>query len=87
MYIILSISYKTWHNTGNRHYDEEEISMKNYVLTVFSKEGEKLLDESFTAQNDEEAKELGQKRLDENDYSEHTHRCVAENARLVLFHR
>lgn len=61
--------------------------MKNYVLTVFSKKGEKLLDETIEAATDEEAKALGMKRLQEEGYEEHTHRCVAPNARLVLFHR
>jgi len=61
--------------------------MGDYVLTVFSKTGEKLLDESFAAQNDDEAKAIGTKRLEEENYSEYTHRCVAPNARLVLFHR
>ncbi|MBO1002908.1 YhzD family protein [Pseudogracilibacillus auburnensis] len=61
--------------------------MKNYVLTVFSKAGEKLLDESFTAKNDDEAKSIGEKRLEEENYSENTHRCVTDDARLILFHR
>lgn len=61
--------------------------MANYVLTAFAKSGEKLLDESFEAQTDEEAKAIGTKRLEEEGYEEHTHRCVAPNARLVLFHR
>lgn len=61
--------------------------MKNYVLTVFSKSGEKLLDESFTAENDEEAKSKGKARLEEEGYSETTHRLVTEDARLLLFHR
>lgn len=61
--------------------------MKNYVLTVFSKKGEKLLDETIEAATDEEAKALGMKRLQEEGYEKHTHRCVAPNARLVLFHR
>lgn len=61
--------------------------MADYMLTVFSETGEKLLDEAFAANNDDEAKGLGQKRLDEEGYAEHTHRCVAPNARLVLFHR
>jgi len=61
--------------------------MKNYVLTVFSKSGEKLLDEPFTAQNDEEAKVIGTKRLEEEKYDTYTHRCVTEDARLILFHR
>lgn len=61
--------------------------MSNYVLTVFAKNGETLLDETFTAQNDEEAKEIGTKMLAENNYEEHTSRCVSPDARLVLFHR
>lgn len=61
--------------------------MKNYILTVFSKQGEKLLDETIEAKNDDEAKTLGTKRLQEEGYEEHTHRCVAPNARLVMFHR
>lgn len=61
--------------------------MAEYALTVFSKSGENLLNETFTANNDEEAKSLGQKLLDEEGYAEHTHRCVAPDARLVLFHR
>ena len=35
--------------------------MSEYALTVFSKKGEKLLDETFSAGNDAEAKELGNK--------------------------
>lgn len=36
-----------------------------YKLTVFEPSGEKLLDESFTAEDDEKAKELGQNLLNE----------------------
>lgn len=61
--------------------------MADYVLTVFSKDGENLLDETFAASSDDEAKEIGLKKLDENGYTEHTHRCVSPDARLVLFHR
>ena len=61
--------------------------MAEYTLTVFSKAGKLLLDESFPAQNDDEAKNLGQSKLAEAGYEEHTHRCVAPDARLVLFHR
>ena len=61
--------------------------MRTYVLTVFAKDGEKLLDESLSAENDTEAKKVGQARLDEKGYSEHTHRCVSPEAKLVLFHR
>lgn len=61
--------------------------MKNYVLTVFTKSGEKLLDESFTAENDDEAKLKGRKRLEKEGYLEETHRLVTEDARLLLFER
>lgn len=61
--------------------------MNNYTLTVFSKAGEKLLDESFAAEDDDDAKKIGIKRLEEENYSEYTHRCVTEDARLILFHQ
>ncbi|MBU5465599.1 hypothetical protein KQI49_01995 [Virgibacillus sp. MSJ-26] len=61
--------------------------MKTYNLTVFDKLGEKLLDETFEAENNEKAKEVGTSRLNEEGYSEHTHRCVSPDAKLVLFHR
>ncbi|OZU87908.1 hypothetical protein CIL03_14495 [Virgibacillus indicus] len=61
--------------------------MKTYTLTVFDKSGEKLLDETFEATNNEEAKEIGQARLNDEGYSEHTHRCVTQDAKLILFHR
>ncbi|WP_152654908.1 YhzD family protein [Oceanobacillus sp. CFH 90083] len=61
--------------------------MGTYYLTVFSKTGEKLLDEHFEASNDSDAKEIGKEKLDKENYSEHTHRCVSPSAKLVLFHR
>ncbi|WP_047986135.1 YhzD family protein [Ornithinibacillus californiensis] len=61
--------------------------MRNYVLTVFEKSGKKLLDESFQAANDQEAKQLGEKKLEKEGYLEHTHRCVSPEAKLILFHR
>ncbi|MEC5423708.1 YhzD family protein [Virgibacillus sp. C22-A2] len=61
--------------------------MRSYVLTVFEQTGEKLLDETFTAASDDEAKEIGQKRLTDEGYGDHTHRCVTPEAKLILFHR
>lgn len=61
--------------------------MLEYTLTVFTKKGEKLLDENFQAENDADAKVLGTEILKEHDYEEHTHRCVSPTAKLVLFHR
>lgn len=59
--------------------------MKSYVLTVFEKSGKKLLDETFTASNDEEAKRVGTARLTEEGYNDHNYRCASSDARLVLF--
>ncbi|WP_285767657.1 YhzD family protein [Peribacillus sp. SI8-4] len=60
---------------------------KIYKLTVFEPSGEKLLDESFTAENDQQAKELGQKLLIEKNYQDQTHRCISPDGALLLFHR
>lgn len=61
--------------------------MKNYYLTVFNPDGEKLLDESFSAANDEEAKKIGEQKLEEKGYTEYAHRLVNPEAKLLLFHR
>ncbi|WP_042224529.1 YhzD family protein [Oceanobacillus manasiensis] len=61
--------------------------MRTYALTVFDQSGKKLLDESFTATSDDEAKTVGQARLDDTGYQEYTHRCVTPEAKLILFHR
>ncbi|WP_260284548.1 YhzD family protein [Peribacillus aracenensis] len=58
-----------------------------YKLTVFEPSGEKLLDEPFTAENDEQAKELGQNLLKEKNYQDRTHRCTSPSGTLLLFHR
>lgn len=61
--------------------------MKAYVLTVFAQDGSKLLEETFEATNDNDAKKIGQSKLEEQGYAEHTHRCVAPDGHMVLFHR
>ncbi|QAS51711.1 YhzD family protein [Halobacillus litoralis] len=61
--------------------------MKKYYLTVFEKDGTNVLDESFEAENDDEAKKIGSQTLEEKGYGEHTHRCAAPEGHLVLFHR
>lgn len=60
--------------------------MKEYVLTVFSPAGEKLLDEAFQAEHDEAGMQIATHMLHEEGYSEHAHRCVTADARLILFH-
>ncbi|NBJ69128.1 MULTISPECIES: YhzD family protein [Clostridia] len=61
--------------------------MRDYTLTVFDSSGEKLLDETFTAASDDEAKEMGTSKLDQAGYLDYTHRCVTPDAKLILFHR
>ncbi|MFD1017739.1 YhzD family protein [Thalassobacillus hwangdonensis] len=61
--------------------------MKVYTLTVFEKDGTKLMDENFEAQNDDDAKKIGQNMLEDKGYAEYTHRCVSQSGYMVLFHR
>ncbi|MGD7010217.1 YhzD family protein [Metabacillus sp. 84] len=61
--------------------------MGMYYLTVFEKNGEKLLDESYEAANDQEAKVLGTKKLEEKNYTKNTHRCVNAAGKMILFER
>jgi hypothetical protein len=58
-----------------------------YKLTVFEPTGEKLLDESFTAENDDQAKKQGEKLLKEKSYENKTYRCISPLGKLLLFHR
>jgi len=60
--------------------------MNSYYLTVFSPTGEKLLEENFEAASDDEAKVIGEKRLSEGNYTEHTMR-LTRSGKLILFHR
>lgn len=60
--------------------------MKTYKLTAFERDGEKLLDESFQAENDEAAKESGRKALEEKGLIEKAHRCTSPAGKLLLFH-
>ncbi len=63
------------------------VELAIYYLTVFEKNGEKLLDESFEAQSEKEAKEIGQKKLEEHHFTDKTHRCTSSSGKLVLFAR
>ncbi|WP_096201493.1 YhzD family protein [Bacillus sp. FJAT-45350] len=60
--------------------------MKDYFLTVFSSDGEKLLGENFQASTDDEAKQIAEKRLTEENLQEHTSRLTSAG-KLLLFHR
>jgi hypothetical protein len=60
--------------------------MKTYKLTAFEPNGEKILDESFQASSDDEAKTIGKKMLEEKSLLEKTHRCTSPRGKLLLFH-
>ena len=60
--------------------------MINYRFTAFEKTGETLFDEVWTFESDEEAKEHGQKQIEEKGLEEKTHRLVNPSGKLILFH-
>ncbi|EKN70241.1 hypothetical protein BABA_06131 [Neobacillus bataviensis LMG 21833] len=60
--------------------------MKFYKLTAFEANGEKLVDETFQAENDDAAKKQGEQLLAEKNLLEKTHRCTSPTGKLLLFH-
>jgi YhzD-like protein len=60
--------------------------MAVYKLTVFEPSGKKILDESFEAASDQEAKTAGENLLTEKGYTGHTYRCTSPKGKLILFH-
>ena len=60
--------------------------MPAFKLTAFDNNGLKLLDESFQAANDDEAKQYGERILKEKELLEKTHRCTSSTGKLLLFH-
>lgn len=60
--------------------------MRQYKLTVFEQNGEKILDETIEASDDEQAKKIGLKILTEQNFIHKTHRCVSPEGKLLLFH-
>ncbi|MBY6271257.1 MAG: hypothetical protein C6W57_12445 [Caldibacillus debilis] len=60
--------------------------MRQYALTAFEKNGEKLIDQLIEAKTDQEAKKIGQKLLEEKGLTEKTHRLVSPEGNLLLFH-
>jgi hypothetical protein len=60
--------------------------LKTYKLTAFEANGEKILDESFQADNDNKAKEVGEQLLSEKNLLAKTHRCTSPSGKLLLFH-
>lgn len=64
----------------------KEIRMKTYMVTAFSPNGERLLNEAFTAQENDDAKKKGAEILEAHDLLLKTHRCTSSVGELLLFH-
>ncbi|OEH92929.1 YhzD family protein [Bacillus solimangrovi] len=60
--------------------------MKTYYLTAFNKNGETLLNESFEASNDDNAKHTGEQKLTSQNLLDNSYRCVSPSGKLILFH-
>lgn len=60
--------------------------MRTYKLTAFEKTGKQILDETFTAETDEEARDKGQAILEEKELTKQTHRLASPAGKLILFH-
>lgn len=61
--------------------------MQTYYITAFSKKGEILLNTTIEATDDTEGKRLAHAMLKEQNLEHTTHRLVASDATLLLFHR
>lgn len=60
--------------------------MKTYKLTAFEQTGKLIVEETFTASTDEEARDKGRALLEEKDLLNQTHRVVSPAGKLLLFH-
>ncbi|MDG5473399.1 YhzD family protein [Jeotgalibacillus sp. ET6] len=60
--------------------------MDVYKLTAFDEKGNLLFEDSFQAEKDEEAKEIGKQKFEEEGLLERTHRLVSPRGKLLLFH-
>ncbi|MDN7247340.1 YhzD family protein [Planococcus sp. 1R117A] len=60
--------------------------MRTYKLTAYEQTGKLIIEETFTAENDEQAKDKGQAILEEKDLVNQTHRLASPAGKLLLFH-
>lgn len=65
---------------------KEGEDMKTYKLTAYEKDGTLFVDESFQAATDEEAKALGQQKVEDLQLEDRTHRLASPLGKLLLFH-
>ncbi|WP_298832203.1 YhzD family protein [uncultured Planococcus sp.] len=60
--------------------------MRTYKLTAFEQTGKQIMDETFTAETDEEARDKGKVILEEKGLTKQTHRLASPAGKLLLFH-
>ncbi|MFC5591757.1 YhzD family protein [Sporosarcina soli] len=60
--------------------------MRTYKLTAYEPTGELIVEETFTAETDNAAKEKGHALLVDKDLLERTHRLASPTGKLLLFH-
>lgn len=60
--------------------------MRTYKLTAYEQTGKLIMEETFTAENDEQAKEKGRALLEEKELTNQTHRLASPAGKLLLFH-
>lgn len=60
--------------------------MRVYKFNAYEKKGKLITEETFEAENDDEAKVKGQAIIEANDFYEVTHRLASPAGKLLLFH-
>lgn len=60
--------------------------MRTYKLTAFEQTGKMIMEETFTAENDEQARDKGREILAEKELTDQTHRLASPAGKLLLFH-
>lgn len=60
--------------------------MRTYKLTAYEQTGKLITEETFTAENDEQAKDKGRTLLEEKELTDQTHRLASPAGKLLLFH-
>lgn len=60
--------------------------MRTYKLTAYEQTGKLITEETFTAENDEQAKDKGRTLLEEKELTSQTHRLASPAGKLLLFH-
>ncbi|MGI2329436.1 YhzD family protein [Planococcus sp. YIM B11945] len=60
--------------------------MRTYKLTAFEQTGKLIMEETFTAATDEEARDKGRALLAEKELLDQTHRLASPAGKLLLFH-